>query len=169
MRGMSTNSETLNVTPPASTPTQVEITAQVTPQMDGAEQTPQTAMHRKGPLTWLLALIPLALLAAMLAIFALGNPLAVFSADIPPTETLSFQRVTVTEDGFRFDVVNGGPAEVRIAQATVDAAFWNFAIEPSAVIPRLGTATITMQYPWVEGEPHAITLLTSTGATFTGE
>jgi zinc transporter ZupT len=126
-------------------------------------------MDRKGPLTWLLALIPLGLLAAMLAVFAFGNPLAIFSANIPPAESLSFQRVTVTQDGFKFDVVNGGPADVTIAQATVDGAFWTFAIEPSATVARLGTATITMQYPWVEGEPHAITLLTSTGATFTGE
>jgi ZIP family zinc transporter len=162
---MSTDGETFNITPTQAT----HIPVQVTPQVERAGQTQQGALDRKGPLTWLLALIPLSLLAVMLAVFALGNPLAIFSADIPPAESLSFQRVTVTQDGFKFDVVNGGPADVTIAQATVDGAFWTFAIEPSATIPRLGTATITMQYPWVEGEPHAITLLTSTGATFTGE
>ncbi len=119
--------------------------------------------------TWLVALIPLGLLATMLAIFAFINPLQAFSTNLPPVESLSVQRIQVTPEGFRFDVVNGGPEEVTIAQVMVDNAFWSFNIEPSATVPRLGTSTVTMQYPWVEGEPHAIVLVTSTGTTFEGQ
>jgi zinc transporter, ZIP family len=122
-----------------------------------------------GLLTWVAAVIPLGLLALMLALFALANPLALFTADLPPIENLSVQRVRVTPDGFRFDVINGSPEAVTVAQVMVDNAFWNFNIEPSNTIPRLGTATIAMQYPWVEGEPHAISLVTSTGTTFQAE
>jgi zinc transporter ZupT len=66
-------------------------------------------------------------------------------------------------------VVNGGPEPVTIAQVMVDDAYWNFTIEPSPTIDRLKTATINLPYPWVEGEPNAITLLTSTGTTFEAE
>ena len=119
--------------------------------------------------TWVSALIPLVLLAALLAVFAFTNPLAMFSANLPPIEDLSFQRVVVTPAGFEFKVTNGGPDPVTVAQVMVDDAFWIFTIEPSATIPRLGTATIRMNYPWVQAEPNAIVLVTSTGATFATE
>jgi zinc transporter ZupT len=51
----------------------------------------------------------------------------------------------------------------------VDDAYWGFSITPGATITRLGKATIEIPYPWVHGEPHEITLLTSTGITFSHE
>lgn len=119
--------------------------------------------------TWAFALVPLVLLAGLLAAFALGNPLALFKSDLPPVEDLNVQRVVVTPDGFRLPVVNVGPAPVTISQVMVDDAFWEFEIEPSPTIPRLGSATISVVYPWVEGEPHAIVVVTSTGTTFEAE
>ncbi len=133
------------------------------------ERPQQVELSSKGWLTWLAALIPMGLLALMIGLFTLFNPLSFFTADVPPIEDLTIQRVQVTPNGFKFDVINGGPEDVTIAQVTVDNAYWNFNIEPSATIARLGTSTISMQYPWVEGEPHAVTLVTSTGATFAGE
>jgi zinc transporter ZupT len=65
--------------------------------------------------------------------------------------------------------VNGGPDPVTVAQVVVDEAFWAFTIEPSNTVPRLGRATITIPYPWVEYEPHNVMLLTSTGLTFEHE
>ena len=149
---MSTTEETLNTHTPHPT-----------------ERDEVAAHTGRGLLTWLAALIPLGLLALMIGLFTLFNPLSFFTADVPPIEDLTIQRVQVTEDGFKFDVINGGPKDVTIAQVIVDNAFWNFNIEPSATIARLGTSTISMQYPWVEGEPHAVTLVTSTGTTFDGE
>jgi zinc transporter ZupT len=126
-------------------------------------------VRRNDLFVWLAALVPLGLLALMLVLFAITNPLALFTADLPPVEDLSIQRVTVTGEGFQFDVVNASPEPVTIAQIMVDDAFWNFDIQPSPTIQRLGQATVTMQYPWVEGEPHAINLVTSTGTTFETE
>ena len=141
--------------------------------MSSTEETlatqPNQPSSRASWLVWTSALIPILLLALMLALFAFANPLSLFTANLPPIEDLSVQRIAVTSDGFKFDVINGSPEAVTIAQATVDSAYWNFNIEPSATIPRLGQATITMQYPWVEGEPHQIALITSTGTTFVGE
>ena len=118
---------------------------------------------------WVSALLPLLLLAALLAVFAFGNPLAMFTAELPPIEDLTLGRITVTEHGFEFPVTNAGPDPVTIAQVMVDDAFWDFNITPSATLPRLGTATVRLDYPWVQAEPNAIVLVTSTGTTFEGE
>ncbi len=118
--------------------------------------------------TWLSALIPLVLLAALLAVFAFGNPLAMFTAELPPIEDLTLQRVVVTDTGFEFKVSNGGPDPVTVAQVMVDDAFWAFTITPSATIQRLGSATIRMNYPWVQAEPNTIVVVTSSGTTFAG-
>ena len=36
-------------------------------------------------------------------------------------------------------------------------------------LERLERHTLTIPYPWVEGEPVAVTLVTSTGLTFGGD
>jgi zinc transporter ZupT len=127
-------------------------------------------MPRSGRLPlWASGLIPLIALALMLAVFAFGNPLAMFRADLPPIENLSFERIAVTPAGFEAHLVNGGPDPVTIAQVMVDDAFWQFAIEPSATVPRLGRAILKVAYPWVEAEPNVLRIVTSTGVTFDGE
>jgi zinc transporter ZupT len=65
-------------------------------------------------------------------------------------------------------VMNGGPSPVTVAQVAVDDAYWSFHVAPAATIPRLGSATIHIPYPWVEAEPHEVMLVTDTGVTFTG-
>jgi zinc transporter ZupT len=55
---------------------------------------------------------------------------------------------------------------VTLAQVSVDEAFWPFTIRPGTEIPRLARATIELDYPWVDGESHGISLITSTGVTF---
>jgi zinc transporter ZupT len=92
-----------------------------------------------------------------------------FTAELPPIESISLQNIRVVEDGFELSLVNGGPDPVTIAQVTVDDAYWLYAIEPSATIPRLGRATINIDYPWVEYEPYTINVITSTGLTFSSE
>ena len=42
-------------------------------------------------------------------------------------------------------------------------------MRPDPVVPRLGSVTIDVPYPWVEGEPVAVAVLSSTGVTFTHE
>jgi zinc transporter, ZIP family len=118
---------------------------------------------------WLLALIPLLLLGILLAYLVLtGGGLKELAG--PPLEQVSIQRVTLPEPGLiKLEVINDGPQEVTIPQVLIDEAYWQFTAEPSTTIPRLGTATFTIPYPWVEEEAHAITLITSLGTTFEGE
>ncbi len=118
---------------------------------------------------WLIGLLPLLAIGLMLLIFAYGNPLALFTAELPPIESLSLQNIRVVDGGFELSLVNGGPDPVTVAQVIVDDAYWHYAISPSPTIPRLGRATITIDYPWVEYEPYIINVITSTGLTFSGE
>ncbi|MCJ7513743.1 MAG: hypothetical protein MUO23_12320 [Anaerolineales bacterium] len=118
---------------------------------------------------WLTWLVPVAALAGLLVLLAVADLPQALRADLPPLEILSFERIDLTDSGFRAVVVNGGPVPVTIAQVTVDDAFWSFTIDPGPTLPRLGRATITIPYPWVFSEPHRLRLLTSTGLTFDGE
>lgn len=63
-------------------------------------------------------------------------------------------------------VVNGGPEPATVAQVQVDEAYWSFHMEPSRTLPRLGRAAVMIPYPWVQGEPHTVRLVTRTGLTF---
>ena len=119
--------------------------------------------------TWVYVLIPLVAIVLMLLIFAYTNPLGLFTANLPPIEDLSFERIRVLEDGFEVTLVNGGPDPVTVAQVLVDEAYWQYQISPSNTIPRLGRATVQIPYPWVEFEPHEIVILTNTGLTFNRE
>ena len=117
---------------------------------------------------WLMVILPLVLLAGLIALFSATNPINVSTADLPPIEDLTIQRIDVTATGFEIHVVNGGPDPVEISQVLVDAAYWQFFISPDRTLDRLESAVITMDYPWVETEPHEIVLITSTGVTFNG-
>jgi zinc transporter ZupT len=115
-----------------------------------------------------MVVLPLVLLAGLIALFATTNPINVATADLPPIEDLTVERINVTATGFEVHVVNGGPDPVVISQVLVDDAYWQFFISPDRTLDRLESAVITMDYPWVETEPHEIVLVTSTGATFGG-
>lgn len=119
---------------------------------------------------WTLAIFPLALLMALIVLFFLLNPLAFFTGAFPPLEELTVQRVLFPEDGrIQLSVINGGPDPVTIAQVLVDDAYWNYEITPDNTLERLQQATIDLNYPWVDGEPLPIVLITSTGVTFEAE
>lgn len=129
----------------------------------------ETLAGRPGGLA-LLALAPLALLGLLLLLFTAWDPLAALRAGFPPVEELTIERVELRQPHkMTIRVTNGGPEPVTVAQVLVDEAYWAYEIEPANEIPRLGSATITVPYPWVEGETHEVMLITSTGLTFTHE
>ena len=117
--------------------------------------------------TWVAALVPLALLAVLAGALVALDPLAPLRAGVPPVEDLAIDRAVLTSDPreIRLTVVNGGPDSVTVAQVLVDDAFWPYEIEPAGPIEPLRSAAIWIPYPWVEGEPHELVLLTSTGQT----
>lgn len=127
-------------------------------------------MAERSQSRWLLALGPLALLVLMVAGFLAFDPLSFFAGAYPPIEELMIQRVAFPEPGqIEMDVINSGPDRVTVAQVLVDEAYWQHEVEPDNVLNRLERATVRIPYPWVDGEPLPITLVSETGVTFTEE
>lgn len=119
---------------------------------------------------WLLGLGPLVLLGALVALFVRVGPVGVFRQAFPPVEALTVERIRLPQAGvMEVRVVNGGPEAVTIAQVMVDDANWVHSLDGSRTLERLDARTLTIPYPWVEGEPHTVALVTSTGLTFIGE
>ncbi|MGH7457665.1 MAG: ZIP family metal transporter [Longimicrobiaceae bacterium] len=118
---------------------------------------------------WLKGLMPLVLLAALVFLFLRFGPLGVFQQAFPPVEELTVGRITLPAPGeMEVRVTNGGPEPVTIAQVLVDDAVWAHTLDGSRTVGRLESRTVAIPYPWVEGEPHEVVLLTSTGLTFSG-
>lgn len=129
----------------------------------------QPAASRLGAGMVFAALIPLLLLGGLLALLVItGAGLGARTA--PPIEELHIDRVSLpARDQMVVEVTNSGPDPVTVAQVMVDDNYWNFAISPAAEIARMGRATITIPYPWVQDEFHVVTLISSNGVTFEGE
>lgn len=119
--------------------------------------------------TGILALLPLATLGLLIWAFITLNPIATLVGDVPAIPELSIGQVELNEAGVVAHVTNAGPAKTTIAQVLIDDAYWSFQISPSATIPRLGRATVTIPYPWVQNESHELKLITDDGSTFTHE
>ena len=119
---------------------------------------------------WFKGLAPLVLLAVLVAVFLEVGPVGVFRQSFPPIEELTIERIRLPAYGeMEVQIVNGGPEPVTVAQVMVDDANWVHRVDGSRTIGRLERRTITIPYPWVEGEPHAVSLVTSTGLTFVAE
>lgn len=129
-----------------------------------------TPRDRGATVRWVaLGLLPLLLLAIVLALIVATNG-GVGDRTAPPIETLNVQRVTLPAPGtIEVRVVNDGPDPITIAQVLVDDAFYVYGMAPARTLGRLESATITIPYPWVEGEAHTITMLTRNGVTFEAE
>jgi zinc transporter ZupT len=119
--------------------------------------------------TALIVVLPLALLAVLLFALKFFDPVQRLAAGFPPIEELTIQRVILRPGEMVVKVVNGGPEPVTVAQVQVDDAYWDHRITPGRTIPRLGQATVTIPYPWVNGEAHHIKLVSSTGLAFDHE
>jgi zinc transporter, ZIP family len=119
---------------------------------------------------WVKGVAPLLLLLVLLVGFLKLGPVGVFRQAFPPVEELTIERITLPRP-YRMEVrvVNGGPEPVTIAQVMIDDANWVFGIEGSPTLDRLESRVVTIPYPWVEGEPHVVRVVTSTGLTFEGD
>lgn len=119
---------------------------------------------------WTAILLPLVLLAGVLALIVRVGPAErLRDPAAPPAENLSIRRVVLNPEGFLMTVRNESPEAVTIAQVTVDDAYWQFTADPASVVKPLRSTTLAIPYPWVAGEAHLITLMTSTGTKFSHE
>ncbi len=110
--------------------------------------------------------LPLAVLGLAIVWLVSSDPLSSFRNGAPPVENLTFERTILGADGIRVLVRAGGSEPMTVAQVQVDDAYWQFTQDPPGPIARGATAWISLPYPWVLGEAHAINVVTSTGTTF---
>jgi zinc transporter ZupT len=125
---------------------------------------------RRGIPLWVKGVAPLVLLAALIVLLLRVGPLGVLRASFPPVEELTIESVRFPAPGeMVVRVVNGGPEAVTIAQVLVDDAAWQHTLDGDRTIARLESREVAIPYPWVEGEPHVVKLVSSTGLTFEHE
>lgn len=122
-----------------------------------------TAESRSRVPVWLGAIAPVALVALLLFVFITLDPLGGLR-DVPPVETVAFERVKLEQGSIEMRIRNDGPDPVSVAQVLVNTAYWNFTITDET-LDRLESATVRIPYPWDEGLPLNIALVTSTGLT----
>ena len=110
---------------------------------------------------WLLGLIPVALLLAAVAVLALLDGPGLDQRNGIPLEEIAVERTELHPGEIQVTVRNEGPDPVTISQLTVNEAFMPFT--GAGEIGRLESRTLTVAYPWIEGEAYSVGLLTSTG------
>ena len=116
--------------------------------------------------TLLQLILPIALLAGVIFVFIRTNGAGLTVAPAAPIEALQFDRTVLKPDVIEMQVTNTSPQELTISQIIINDSFWAFDVKPSATIPRLGKATITLNYPWVKGEMYNLRLFTSSAIPF---
>ncbi len=123
------------------------------------------AQQRGGLSTALIALLPAAIIVVLVGLFLAFNPIASLR-EVPPVEAVAFEQTVLTPNRIELRIRNDGPDEVTIAQVLVNDAYWAHTIgDPT--LGRLETTTVAIPYPWDDGLPLSIALLTSTGVTIT--
>jgi len=114
-------------------------------------------------------ILPLALLVLLVGALAWGEPARWLDNGAPDAEELVFERVELREGSILLHVRNGVSAPVSIAQVLVDDAFWAFTADRGVDLDGFGATTLTVPYPWVQGEPHVVGVLTNTGLVWDHE
>jgi zinc transporter, ZIP family len=116
---------------------------------------------------WVGGLVPLALIAALVAVFIVTDPIGSLR-EVPPVEAVAIERTVMEPGEIELHIRNDGPDPVTIAQVLVDDAYWDYTIG-DGTLGRLEGTTIGLNYPWDEGLPLNVKLVTSTGLTIEHE
>jgi len=116
--------------------------------------------------TGVMLALPALLLAGVIAVFLATDGAGLRVAPAAPIETLQFEQTTLRPGVIDLRIQNTSPQDVSIAQVIINDSFWQFDLMPGGNLPRLGWATIRLEYPWVEAEAYQIVLLSSNGVAF---
>lgn len=124
---------------------------------------------RGGLPAWALGLLPLTLIGALIGGFALLGGPGLGERTGPPVEEVSVERTVLQPGTIELTLRNDGPDSVEVAQVAVNDAFAPFSADGGREIARLGSTTLHVVYPWIEGEAYEVSVLTSSGATVKAE
>ena len=111
------------------------------------------------------ALGPLLLLVAIVAGFAAwgGSVTDLLGRTPPPADEFDVRRVEFKPGEIRVKVTNPQQEDLTIASVTVDDAIVPFHLDGPATLGRLRSSTIVVPYDWVEDEPIAVGVTSSSG------
>lgn len=113
---------------------------------------------------WALWLIPLVLIAgALVALLTIGSDTLGDRRGVP-AEKIAVERTVLRPGEIELSLRNVGPDTVRVAQVFVNDTYVDYTADGADVGVR-GSRRLTLVYPWQEGSPLLVTLLTSSGAT----
>jgi ZIP family zinc transporter len=117
------------------------------------------------------ALVPLLLLVAVVALFgAAGSSVTdLVGRTPPPADEFDIRRVEFKPGEIRIRVTNPQPEDLTIATVTVDDAIVPYTVDGPETLSRLRSATVVVAYDWVEDEPIAVGVTSSTGIETTEE
>lgn len=114
--------------------------------------------------TWAAGLGPLLLIAAALVAFVAFDGPGIGDRRGPAAEDVVVEQTRLEPGVIELSVRNDGPDAVSISQVIVNDAVAQFS-GADRPIGRLGTETLRITQPWIEGEAYEVSLLTSTGGT----
>ncbi|MEU0542719.1 ZIP family metal transporter [Nocardia sp. NPDC005978] len=111
---------------------------------------------------WALAVFAVIVVGAALTALALLGGRSLPERTGPPVEQLAVERAVLEPGVIELRVRNTGADPVSIGQIFVNDGYVDFtgAREP---IARLGSETMRLTYPWQDGQPYTVSMLTSTG------
>jgi zinc transporter ZupT len=117
------------------------------------------------------ALVPILLLVAVVALFSArgGSVLDLVGQSPPPADEFDIRRVELSPGEVRIRVTNPQREDLTIATVTVDDAIVPYTVEGDDTLGRLRSSTIVVPYDWVEEEPLAVGVTSSTGIQTTAE
>jgi ZIP family zinc transporter len=113
----------------------------------------------------LLPLVPVVFLVAVVAAFTAwgGSVTELLGRTPPPADEFDVRRVEFEPGEIRIRVTNPQRDDLTIASVTVDDAIVPFELDGPQTLGRLGSSTIVVPYDWVEEEPIAVGVTSSTG------
>jgi ZIP family zinc transporter len=117
------------------------------------------------------ALVPIVLLVAVVSLFSArgGSLLELVGENPPPADEFDVRRVEFSPGEIRIRVTNPQREDLTIATVTVDDAIVPYTVDGPTTLERLRSATIVVPYDWVEDEPIAVGVTSSTGIQTTEE
>jgi zinc transporter ZupT len=116
---------------------------------------------------WVMGGAPLLIIAALIALFVALDPIGALRQP-PPVEEIAIERSVLKDGSIELHLRNDGPNEVTVAQVLVNDAYRDHTIG-DRTLGRLETTTMTIPYPWEEGLPLNIALITANGVTIEHE
>lgn len=145
------------------------FTAAVSPRTSRSVSTaddpaPDRKHGRFGKLALLFA--PLIVLAGVIGLFVYTSGAGLNVTPAAPIETVQFGRTVLTPGKIELHLRNTSPQKITVAQVNISDAIWPYTISPGHNISRLGSATLTLNYPWVQGEAYEISILSSNSVAF---